>query len=138
MNIFFAFIQKHIFVVFRIAVAQVLAEVEVVILLVGSVSIGMVVFNYKKYVSFLLCIKRGIIATSSTTKGTILGVMFDFFSSRNNPVSTYIYIILYLVKLVESFLLHSLALKMSTDGASLIVAGRRFHSATVLGIKEYL
>ena len=45
--------------------------------------------------------------------------------------------ILYLVKLVESLLLHSLA-QMSTDGASLIVAGRWFHSATVLGIKEYL
>ena len=46
--------------------------------------------------------------------------------------------IFYLLKLVESFLLHSLALKMSTDWASLIVAGSMFHSATVLGIKEYL
>ena len=35
--------------------------------------------------------------------------------------------VLYQVKLVESLILHSLALKVSADGASLIVAGRRFH-----------
>ena len=35
-------------------------------------------------------------------------------------------------------MLHSLALKVSTDGSSLIVAGRRFHPTIVLGIKEYL
>ena len=44
--------------------------------------------------------------------------------------------ILYLVKWVESFILHSVALDVSTDGPSFIVAGRRIHSATVLWIKE--
>ena len=35
-------------------------------------------------------------------------------------------------------MLHSLALNVSTDGASLIVAVGRFHSATVLGIEDNL
>ena len=43
-----------------------------------------------------------------------------------------------MAKRVERLILHSLALKVSTDGVSLIVEGRRFHPATVLDIEEYL
>ena len=42
--------------------------------------------------------------------------------------------IVYLVKSVESLTLQSLALNMSTDGASPIVAGKMFNSTIVIGI----